>query len=202
MSVSKHSISAAKWTASALAVLITATLAVAPAFGQRQDHRGQGQDRRDRVEERRDDARQNHPRRDDSHRDDARRNHSRQNDAHHDDRGNRNQGRLTPRAGVYFADKHRTHVREYYVKSHRRGHCPPGLAKRHNGCTPPGHARKWQIGRQLPRDVMFYDLPPRLVQEIGPPPPNYRYVRVATDILLIAIGSGTVFDAIQDLGEM
>jgi hypothetical protein len=30
----------------------------------------------------------------------------------------------------------------------------------------------------------------------------YRYVRVASDILLIAVGTGMVVDAIEDLGRM
>ena len=24
--------------------------------------------------------------------------------------------------------------------------CPPGLAKKHNGCVPPGHAKRWNRG--------------------------------------------------------
>jgi len=40
-----------------------------------------------------------------------------------------------------------------------------------------------------------------VIVEIGVPPPGHRYVRVATDILMIAIGTGLVVDAIQDLGR-
>jgi hypothetical protein len=53
----------------------------------------------------------------------------------------------------------------------------------------------------LPRDVTFYELPPALVIQIGPPPAGDRYVRVAADILLISIGTGMVIDAIRDLGR-
>jgi Ni/Co efflux regulator RcnB len=67
---------------------------------------------------------------------------------------------------------------------------------------PPGQAKKWRTGQPLPRDVVFYDIPPALVVRIGTPPPGYRYVRVAADILLIAIGTGMVIDAITDLGNM
>jgi Ni/Co efflux regulator RcnB len=67
---------------------------------------------------------------------------------------------------------------------------------------PPGQAKKWSIGRPLPRDVIFYDVPPELVVQIGNPPAGYRYARVATDILLVAVGTGMVIDAIQDLGRM
>ena len=38
-----------------------------------------------------------------------------------------------------------------------------------------------------------------VVTRIGVPPPGYKYVRVANDILLIAIGTQMVIDAIQDL---
>lgn len=111
-------------------------------------------------------------------------------------------GRSGPNAGRYFADRHRVEVRTYYGEEHRRGHCPPGLAKKNNGCMPPGQAKKWQVGRPLPRDVVFYDLPPALVVKIGTPPAGHKYVRVAADILLIAVGTSMVIDAIQDLGRL
>ncbi len=114
----------------------------------------------------------------------------------------RDYGRRDVRSGGHFVDRHRVIVREYYVKEHGRGFCPPGLAKKRNGCMPPGQAKKWSVGRPLPRDVIYYDLPPSLVVEIGPPPAGHRYVRVAADILLIAIGTGMVIDALQDLGRM
>lgn len=38
-----------------------------------------------------------------------------------------------------------------------------------------------------------------MVLTLGVPPSGYRYVRVASDILLIAVGSSMVVDAIQDL---
>ena len=102
----------------------------------------------------------------------------------------------------HFSDRHRVVIHDYYVGQFQAGRCPPGLAKKRNGCTPPGQAKKWHIGRPLPRDVVFYDLPPPLVVELGSPPAGSRYVRVAADILLIAIGTGMVIDAIQDLGRM
>ena len=101
----------------------------------------------------------------------------------------------------HFNEQHRTIVREYYVEQSRGGRCPPGLAKKRNGCMPPGQAKKWQIGRPLPREVIYYQVPQSLVVKIGPPPSGHRYVRVASDILLIAIGTGMVIDAIEDLGR-
>ena len=101
----------------------------------------------------------------------------------------------------HFQDQHRVVVSEYYAEQFRGGRCPPGLAKKNNGCMPPGQAKKWQIGRSLPRDVIYYEVPRPLVVQIGLPPSGYRYVRVATDILMIAIGTGMVVDAIENLGR-
>ncbi len=84
---------------------------------------------------------------------------------------------------------------------HGYGNCPPGLAKKHNGCMPPGQAKKWAIGQPLPGDVTTYPIPQRVYQGLGAPPPGYRYVRVLNDILLISIGTQTVVDAIRDLGN-
>ncbi len=101
----------------------------------------------------------------------------------------------------HFDDHHRVVVREYYEDQFRRGRCPPGLAKKHNGCMPPGQARRWELGQPLPRDVVYYSVPQPLVVEIGTPPPGYRYVRVANDILLMAVGTRMIVDAIQDFGR-
>src|SRR5437870_1009551 len=51
---------------------------------------------------------------------------------------------------AYFRDQHRVVVHEYYGQAFRSGHCPPGLAKKNNGCMPPGQAKKWAIGQPLP----------------------------------------------------
>ena len=34
---------------------------------------------------------------------------------------------------------------------------------------------------------------------LAPPPPNHRYVQVAGDVLMIAVGTGLVVDAIEDI---
>ena len=102
----------------------------------------------------------------------------------------------------HFDDDKRSHLRGYYEEEFRGGHCPPGLAKKRNGCMPPGQAKKWRMGQPLARDVVIYDLPPALVVKIGVPPAGYKYVRVASDILLIAVGTKIVADAITDLGRL
>ena len=120
----------------------------------------------------------------------------------HDKNSDHDRGRQDRRGDRHFADQHRVVIREYYGEQFRTGHCPPGLAKKNNGCMPPGQAKKWRLGQPLPRDVVFYDLPPTLVIKLGRPPAGHRYVRVAADILLIAIGTGLIVDAIQDLSRM
>jgi len=101
----------------------------------------------------------------------------------------------------HFGDPHRVYVRNYYDSQFRAGNCPPGLAKKNNGCMPPGQAKKWQVGHTLPRDVVFYDVPAPLVLQLGQPPAGYRYVRVNDDILLLAVGTRMVVDAIRSLGR-
>lgn len=115
-------------------------------------------------------------------------------------KGNQNdQGANSGNVTVNFSDEDRVVLGNYYGDMESRGHCPPGLAKKHNGCMPPGQAKKWQVGRPLPRDVRYYDLPPNLTVRLTPPPSGYKYVRVAKDILLIAAGTGMVAAGISDL---
>jgi len=121
---------------------------------------------------------------------------SRSGRGYHSDRGD------SVSINIHFNDQQRNYLRDYYGDEFRAGRCPPGLAKKHNGCMPPGQAKKWRIGHPLDRDVIFYDLPPTIVARIGMPPSGYRYVRVASDILMIAIGTGLVVDAVADLARM
>ena len=102
----------------------------------------------------------------------------------------------------HFDNDKRAHIHGYYDAEFRSGNCPPGLAKKHNGCMPPGQAKKWHVGRPLPQDVVIYEVPQALVVKIGTPPAGYKYVRVAADILLIAVGTRMVADAISDLGRI
>ena len=101
---------------------------------------------------------------------------------------------------LYFGNNDRRIVNEYYAPEFRAGHCPPGLAKKGNGCMPPGQAKKWHKGRPLPQGIAYYDLPPDLIYRMPPPPRGHRYVRVGSDILLLSIGSGIVVDAMINIG--
>ena len=103
------------------------------------------------------------------------------------------------RVGGYFSDTQRTTVRTYYGEQYRVGNCPPGLAKKNNGCMPPGQAKKWSRGQPLPASLIHYPVPRGVIAQIGLPPPGYKYVRVANDLLLVALGTMLVVDAIEDL---
>lgn len=214
-------------TMTMLAMALAGTLLATPALADKPAHAGGGKpdhkqagpgdrgpgakaDRRDddrrntqqRVDERerRYDADRRDTRGDNRDRDgdrDRDRNHERDRDG--DYRSGRDGG---PRAGAYFTERHREVVRSYYGERYQSGHCPPGLAKKRNGCMPPGQAKKWRIGYPLARDVVYYDAPGDIVLRLGMPPEGHRYVRVAADILLIAVGTGMVVDALEDLNRM
>ena len=160
------------WIGRAAALMIMGTLVATPVFADKPEWAGGGKKQEDRG------------------------------GGKHRDRDEGRGGKHSDRGERHFGDHQHAVVREYYVKEHRAGHCPPGLAKKHNGCMPPGQAKKWHKGRPLPHDVIYYDLPPRLVVQLGVPPSGHKFVRVASDILLIAVGTGMVVDAIDDLGRM
>ena len=98
---------------------------------------------------------------------------------------------------AHFNMAHRHAAQDYYAQAEHQGYVPPGLAKK--GGVPPGQARLWQRGQPLPAGVVWYALPRSLELVLGPPPAGHRFVRVASDILLIAIGSAIVVDAMEDL---
>jgi len=127
---------------------------------------------------------------------------------HKNDARGREAGRAEgPGGGPYltvdinFGEADRRAIYDYYGDAARRGKCPPGLAKKNNGCMPPGQAKMWAVGRPLPRDVIFHPVPPDLLGRISAAPPGYKYGRVASDLLLIAARTGMVVAAIEDLGR-
>jgi len=101
------------------------------------------------------------------------------------------------------SDRDRDAVYGYYRTEHASGNCPPGLAKKNNGCLPPGQAKKmWAVGQPLPRDVYYEPLPPALIGRLSPAPAGYQYVRVASDVLMLAVGTRMVMASIADLGRL
>lgn len=99
---------------------------------------------------------------------------------------------------VRFSSQERRLVYNYYGALSKRRACPPGLVKKGKGCMPPGTVRKWAVGKPLPRDLDYRDLPRDLRRRL-PPPAGHRYVQVAGDVLLITARTAVVEDAIRDV---
>lgn len=116
---------------------------------------------------------------------------------------NRVEGRDSAQGGVSvsfnFGGAETRIVRDYYGGQIAKGKCPPGLAKKGNGCQPPGQAKKWKKGRALGSDVRYYDIPNELRIRLPAPPLNHKYVQLGTDLLLIAVGTAIVVDAIDGI---
>ncbi len=101
---------------------------------------------------------------------------------------------------VVSRDHDRDAVRTYFTGQYGAGNCPPGLAKKNNGCLPPGQAKKrYQVGQPLPATVVYVDAPRELLVNLSPPPSNHKYVIVDGDVLKLAIGTLLVVDAINGL---
>ena len=101
---------------------------------------------------------------------------------------------------VLFSDTEREAARLYFVKEYGRGNCPPGLAKKQNGCLPPGQAKKrYVVGHSLPQKIVVENLPVELSVRIRPAPPGYRYGILDGDLVKLAVGTMLVVDAIEGL---
>jgi Ni/Co efflux regulator RcnB len=87
-------------------------------------------------------------------------------------------------------------IQAYYGQSFR-GNCPPGLAKKNNGCLPPGHAKRWNIGQALPAGITWYAVPQDLYVRLTPPPTGHRYVYLDGGVLLLNVSTRLVIDAVS-----
>jgi Ni/Co efflux regulator RcnB len=102
--------------------------------------------------------------------------------------------------GTYFNDTQRTYARQYYSQNYGGGkNCPPGLARKHNGCMPPGQARNWSVGQPVPRGVTVYSVAPPVLRHLPPAPYGYRYARIGGDIVLVQQQNNLIVDIIVGL---
>lgn len=190
------------------AVVGSMALSACSVVAERPEGVGKNRDN-DRYERRGDDRHDDRrvERRDDRRDDRYERRDDRRDDRHDDRRDRRDDRRDDYRAGSnvqiniggYFGERQRASVYEYYGQPARKPNCPPGLAKKGNGCQPPGQAKKWHMGQPLPRDVGYRPVEADIRVRLGNPPAGHEFVRVAGDILLIAVGTSMVIDAIEDL---
>lgn len=116
----------------------------------------------------------------------------------HEDRVEQRGGSSTSR----FTDQHRRLIAEYYggQQAQPGRKCPPGLAKKNNGCLPPGQAKKrYSVGQPLPPGIELVAVPKEIEVRLGPPPSGYRYGILDGDLVKLAIGTALVVDAIDGL---
>jgi hypothetical protein len=113
-------------------------------------------------------------------------------DGHYERHG----GGRSDRVPVVIGSNDRVVISNYIVNDYRLG-CPPGLAKKNNGCLPPGHAKaRYIIGQPLPGTVVWQPVPQPLLMQLQPVPVGYQYVMVDRDVLLMSQASHHVIDAI------
>jgi len=103
---------------------------------------------------------------------------------------------------VVVPERDRVIVYQYYRTEFSAGRCPPGLARKGNGCLPPGQAKKlWAVGQPLPPAVVYQPVPAVVTQQLAPVPPGYEYVRVDDDVLLMDKTNRMVADIVNDLND-
>lgn len=102
---------------------------------------------------------------------------------------------------VRFSSGQRSSYFDWY-HDHYGSNCPPGLAKKNNGCLPPGQAKKrYAIGHPLPHGIVLGPLPSALAILLGAPPVGYRYGILDGDVVKLAIGTALVVDALEGLAN-
>lgn len=102
---------------------------------------------------------------------------------------------------IKITNSDRDIIRSFIGQDYQRK-CPPGLAKKNNGCLPPGQAKKYQIGGVLPEGLQYSKLPRGLRDLLSPAPSGYQYVQVDKDVLLISEAGKKVIDAVTLLSAV
>jgi hypothetical protein len=98
---------------------------------------------------------------------------------------------------VVIVDADRRAARDWWRSTYGR-ECPPGLAKKNNGCLPPGQAKKrYVVGQRLPSGILIKSVPTGL--RLSAVPTGYRYAYVDGDVLLIETSTRLVADVIENL---
>jgi hypothetical protein len=116
------------------------------------------------------------------------------------DSKNKGKGKGKGHDTIVFLDSDRSAVRTYWVDTYGRGNCPPGLAKKGNGCLPPGiAAKRYVVGQPLPQTIVVERVPTVLVPRLRPAPPGYEYAIVDGDVVLMRTTSRVIADAIVNL---
>ncbi len=108
---------------------------------------------------------------------------------------------VVPLQQVVIGDRDRDVMHTYYRNEFAAGRCPPGLAKKNNGCMPPGQVnRAWVVGQPLAPEIAYYPLPRELYTQLTPPPYGYEYVRIDNNVLLINATSRLIAQILFNVG--
>lgn len=103
----------------------------------------------------------------------------------------RSDGGVDIDVAIVLGDRERQIVRDYYGSK-----CPPGLAKKNNGCLPPGIAKKrYEVGRRIP-DGWDY-VPDELVIRLPRLGGDRAYRLVDGDLVVVAVATLIVLDALD-----
>lgn len=135
------------------------------------------------------------------------------------DKGGKGHGKHGGDDDVRVVERHQgKHDGKHDGKRHGRGHddvrvvervvivdghhrdarsCPPGLAKKNNGCLPPGHAKRLAVGQALPPGAVFV-VPQPVLSTLPPPPLGHRYAVVNNQVVLVS-DRNIVVDIIRSL---
>ena len=104
---------------------------------------------------------------------------------------------------VTFGEDGRAHVRSHYRNEYAAQPCPPGLAKKRNGCLPPGQAKKrYAKGDIIPDEIVLSPIPGRLEVRLKPLPRGYVYRYVDGQVLVVAEAAKKVIDAVVLLSSL
>ncbi len=171
-----------------LTLALASLLVASPSFADKDDHGGKhGNKHAEKAEKRAEKAYEKAEKREDK------------DDEKSEKRARKYRDRDDVRVGQYFNDSQRQAARTYYVQQYGDGRrCPPGLAKKNNGCMPPGQV-SYVVGQPLPRTVTVYQVPQPVIVQLPLAPPGYRYVRIGNDLVLISPQSQVVVDVITGL---
>lgn len=100
---------------------------------------------------------------------------------------------------ISIADRNVIH--DYMRRHYNPKKCPPGLAKKRNGCLPPGIAKKYAMGQALPPGIKKKGVPNDLLSQLTPIA-GYQYIQVDKDVLLISEATKHVVDAVTLLSAV
>ncbi|MCF8495698.1 MAG: hypothetical protein K9G62_03415 [Alphaproteobacteria bacterium] len=125
---------------------------------------------------------------------------------HQSGRSDRNDSSWDEREGYghyprYITEQDRQVIRRY-IQEHHRDFCPPGLAKKHNGCVPPGQLHRYEIGRRLPDGILYVPAPYYLKRHLRPLQPEYEYILVDNDLLLLSKRDQLIVDAVAYFSDL